>query len=432
MNENMLHNNDTHVVASSFGDGDSNSNSHQNVNDPNENNDDMNVTLSERFYRIIEEVEKNPDKAVKELKYIQEQVAHLSLLFSKNECYYVNEINTKSLLFIMVEHYLAISYVYVPTTPNEMIQRKHNLQLSCHLWIEFIRRIEQLEDDNNDNDSNDTSITLSKNEKKLYNELIEVTDSLFQQQSSTPTMMSPNIHNISRDEKISRYQRKKDVENELKKLRSYQDRRKRLNIIPTDEMDGYDEDELERIIIIRMIELCKVDCFNEWMNVLRELPMISQMVSMQQQHQQQASHRSIATSSSQQQQQTRSQNHGGGPPIQLTHITQNPFTGQVSIKKEEYKANVFRPSWNLPSMSLEELAEIEVRNALERDERQKQAEQLSKTQPKRYHDLCKDGNEDNVDLVDQSAYLDRRWDDWKDENPKGSGNKRGDVGDRNF
>jgi hypothetical protein len=40
--------------------------------------------------------------------------------------------------------------------------------------------------------------------------------------------------------------------------------------------------------------------------------------------------------------------------------------------------------------------------------------------------------EDDANLVDASAKLDRDWDDWKAENPKGSGNKMGDVGDRNF
>ena len=43
-----------------------------------------------------------------------------------------------------------------------------------------------------------------------------------------------------------------------------------------------------------------------------------------------------------------------------------------------------------------------------------------------------DGLEDDKDLVDASAKLDRDWDDWKDENPRGSGNKMGDRGDRNF
>ena len=83
-------------------------------------------------------------------------------------------------------------------------------------------------------------------------------------------------------------------------------------------------------------------------------------------------------------------------------------------------------------MSLEQLAEKEVREAIEREAKQKAAEDLAKAGPRRYDQLVKDGMEDNQELVDASAKLDREWDDWKDDNPRGSGNKMGDRGDRNF
>jgi hypothetical protein len=69
---------------------------------------------------------------------------------------------------------------------------------------------------------------------------------------------------------------------------------------------------------------------------------------------------------------------------------------------------------------------------MEREERQKSAEAEQANQPRRYEDLIRDGMEDNAELVEASAKLDRDWDDWKAENPTGSGNKRGNQGDRNF
>jgi hypothetical protein len=36
-----------------------------------------------------------------------------------------------------------------------------------------------------------------------------------------------------------------------------------------------------------------------------------------------------------------------------------------------------------------------------------------------------DGDEDSEDLVDEATYKDRSWDDWKDANPRGIGNKKG-------
>jgi immunoglobulin-binding protein 1 len=118
-------------------------------------------------------------------------------------------------------------------------------------------------------------------------------------------------------------------------------------------------------------------------------------------------------------------------PLKLTHITKDA-TGQLLIRKEEMQSQVFRPGWNQPTMSLQELGELEMQQAIERDERQKEAEETRKDDPRRYEQLVKDGMEDNHDLMDASAALDRQWDAFKDENPRGSGNKRGDVGDRNF
>ena len=106
--------------------------------------------------------------------------------------------------------------------------------------------------------------------------------------------------------------------------------------------------------------------------------------------------------------------------------------GQLLFRKEQVRAQVFRPGWNQPTMTLEELGEREVAEAMERSERQAVAEEAAKLALRRYNQLVRDGLEDDAELVEASAVLDRRWDDWKDANPRGGGNKMGDVGDRNF
>jgi hypothetical protein len=118
--------------------------------------------------------------------------------------------------------------------------------------------------------------------------------------------------------------------------------------------------------------------------------------------------------------------------LQLTHITKDALTGQLHVKKEEIRSKVFQPGWNQPTMSLEEFGEREYQAAIEREERQKKAETEQKNAPRRYEQLVKDGLEDDHDLVDASAKLDRDWDDWKDANPRGSGNKMANRGDKNF
>ena len=70
--------------------------------------------------------------------------------------------------------------------------------------------------------------------------------------------------------------------------------------------------------------------------------------------------------------------------------------------------------------------------AIARGESQKLAEEEAMLRPRRYEQLEKDGMEDDEGLVEASAELDRKWDDWKEENPRGSGNKMKERGDRNF
>ena len=139
-------------------------------------------------------------------------------------------------------------------------------------------------------------------------------------------------------------------------------------------------------------------------------------------------------------------------PMSMTQITQNPLTGELEYTKQtlsngqlksapsqstiphrqNIKEGIFKPSWNLPTMSLDELADKERSEAIQRSEQQKLAEEQAIYKPKRYDQLVKDGLEDVEELVEASAKLDREWDDWKEENPKGCGNKMSERGDRNF
>jgi hypothetical protein len=76
----------------------------------------------------------------------------------------------------------------------------------------------------------------------------------------------------------------------------------------------------------------------------------------------------------------------------------------------------------LPTMSLEEFADNEYNEAVARSERESNA---PVTAPKRYDQLVEAGEEDNESLTDDEAvYRDRNWDDWKDANPLGAGNKK--------
>lgn len=193
-------------------------------------------------------------------------------------------------------------------------------------------------------------------------------------------------------------------------------------------MDDFDEETLDRTVAMTNLLLNKAEALEEWASTIRELPMIERMVSAQEQKNNMELH-----SGRQQHQHSDGRQRPSAPAngIQVTHVTLDG-SNQLQFRKEEIKSQVFRPGWTQPTMTLEEFGDRERAKAIEREQKQKVAEANRGQGPRRYEQLLKDGQEDNADAVDASAALDRAWDDWKDENPRGSGNKRGDQGDRNF
>ncbi len=102
-------------------------------------------------------------------------------------------------------------------------------------------------------------------------------------------------------------------------------------------------------------------------------------------------------------------------PLVLTHIGKD-----LRVTRETIKADMFKPSWRQPTMTLEQLAEIEMREARDKDEREK-AFRAANPEILTAKQLHEQGLEDDLDHADRAAKKDRDWDDWKDDNPKGQG-----------
>lgn len=111
------------------------------------------------------------------------------------------------------------------------------------------------------------------------------------------------------------------------------------------------------------------------------------------------------------------------PGLEVTHFNLDPTSGMLSSRKENIKVGVFQPGHRLPTMTIEELADIEVAAALERQRKTEAMPASGRRENRRLEHLKMDGDEDDKDLADEAAAHDRAWDDWKDEHPKGSGNK---------
>jgi hypothetical protein len=374
----------------------------------------------------------DPGLAASLLEQLQEQVARLGVL-SSNES--LREVATSSIPLLTLEHYLAVALTQIPSGPVAAAptgssfhhaSRQARLFRACDLWTSFLRRLERIE-------------FLSSAEIQQVQELEDVLSSYLQKDTArddsglnkAPDCALPMPPPVNRDVKIARFRARQELVNKQRQLHSLRARRTRLGVADDEEMDGYDGGELARSLAVAALDVAKIDAFEELASAIRELPMLAMMIHHSQKQEARDSDsrhprgtHSAASATSRNQSASTS-------GLRVTQITKDAF-GQLQVKREEIRGGVFRPGWNQPTVSLDELAEREVREALERQKRHQAAEAQAALGPQRYEQLQRNGQEDDADLVDASADVDRKWDDWKDENPRGSGNKRGDIGDRNF
>lgn len=93
---------------------------------------------------------------------------------------------------------------------------------------------------------------------------------------------------------------------------------------------------------------------------------------------------------------------------------------QLILSRDTVKASVFGPGIAPPSMTLAEFGDLQ-RAEAERAASQAQSQEQPQG-PRRYKDLSEE-EKDDMALLDQATIEDRKWDDWKDNHQKGSGNK---------
>lgn len=92
--------------------------------------------------------------------------------------------------------------------------------------------------------------------------------------------------------------------------------------------------------------------------------------------------------------------------------------GNITTERGEIAAQVFQPSHRLPTMSIEEagMREMEIMNKWQENA----AEQLKEANSSWVTDGKRDATSDDESAEEKA----RAWDDWKDDNPRGAGNKK--------
>jgi len=378
------------------------------------------------------------EKSIDILTKLQTQLSRSGTL-SNNEV--LDDVATSSLEFIGVEYHLGRAFLMLPTyqlgnnnsnSASPSILRKTNITRATDYFHAYLKKVDQLD-------------LLNEATIKEYHTLLDMEDIDDDDAKSRPAPTTRMNQSQIREMKIQRFQRKRAASQKQAQFQSLLQRRSRLGLAQEEEMEGHDFESLSRTLYIETLRLYAEECLEEIQSCLGELEMLDMAIQMErgrmirQDPRMHSDPRNGAAAAA-----------GNGlsskQPLQMTQITQHPLTGELQLQtqqvmngqlkpimqRQEIANQVFRPGWNQPTMTLEELGERERADAIQRAEQQQVAEAEAKFRPRRYEQLVKDGMEDDEKLVEASAKLDRDWDEWKEENPRGSGNKMSERGDRNF
>jgi immunoglobulin-binding protein 1 len=398
------------------------------------------------------------EDAIALLSELRDRVSRDGLI-SDNEA--LDDVPTSALELLGAEYHLGRARLMLPAAattapdaaggPGPPLLRRRNVVLAIGHYLSFLRRLERL------GEGMLEDATLAECRRLLdLEEGEDGGDGDGDGERGVSSLSARTNPYESREAKIRRYKRRKAMENRRLRLQSQLQRRSRLGLPDEEALDGHDAESLTRTVHLETLRLHAETSLEEVHSSRREMEMldIAERMSTTGESAGTASARRMPPSSS-------SNADDGGPPdrrrpLQMTQITQNPTTGRLELttkrvaddgrllpaqfaprpttinRRDEISSGVFRPGWNLPTMTLEELGERELADAVRRAEEQRYAEADAMLRPRRYDQLERDGMEDDHGLVEASARLDREWDDWKDENPRGCGNKMGERGDRNF
>ncbi|CAH9123456.1 unnamed protein product [Cuscuta epithymum] len=273
----------------------------------------------------------------------------------------------------------------------------------------------------------------------------------------------PNGFADRRAKKIARFKRQKEAESKLLELKERKERRGRSTKasalstpVEAGEEDVLDEDGEEgREVWLATISLslCKaIDLLemlrkeDEMLSAIKEKQLeegqtpISQAILDERTMKAEAWHRSAAARSLY----TRPAN-----PITCATFAQDVIEGRANVsqvhehkhqplifgpaslvggnpttQRERMAAQVFQPHYRMPTMSIEEagLKEMEIMNKWQ-EKNVKLMEEANSAWYKenRTSKPVEEGEEEDEDAAEEKA---RAWDDWKDDNPRGAGNKK--------
>lgn len=362
-------------------------------------------------------------KGCEALEKCEEMVSKLGL-FSANET--KDDISTSNLKYLLVPFYLA--------ELTEKIAQDDRVQI----------------------------LKVSQAKLKEFISFCEAMELVPEEELETSTQGGPNSFADRRAKKIARFKRQRAAESKLLEIKERKERRGRSTKasalstpVDTGDEDVLDDDgEEEREAWLTTISLALCKAFDLLEMLKKEEEMLSAIKEKQLQEgdkevswailderakRTEAWHRDAAA---------RAQYTKPAPPITCATFAQDVLEGRATVsqvhehkhqpmifgpaslvggrltnEREIMAAQVFQPSYRLPTMSIEEagLREMEMMNKWQ----ERNAKLIEEANSSWHKESRKPGPSEEDDEDDDAAQEKARaWDDWKDDNPRGAGNKK--------
>eukprot|EP00957_Ditylum_brightwellii_P020924 1577755-Ditylum_brightwellii.AAC.1 len=94
-----------------------------------------------------------------------------------------------------------------------------------------------------------------------------------------------------RESKIQRFRLKKQTNEELQHLQALQDRRNRLGLDDGEDLDGYDDESLQRNLALKVLKCCALESLEEIYSCNKEMEMIDMAIEMEKRREEMERHR---------------------------------------------------------------------------------------------------------------------------------------------
>lgn len=344
----------------------------------------------------------NVGDLIKEFTLIQLIVDRLDL-FSDNES--LNEINVSYIQFINLDYYLGLlysDYLWNPKTgqapeASDPIEFKEmNITIAKSKLVRFIAQLDNYGE------------VLSKSQSSRVNSFKEIYNPTYDE------LVSYSNPALKRADKIENYKLEKELKGKLQILNDYYNQNSEKGEEEDDSMFERFDEEIVKAIYIDQLRLFSISAFNNLELLSMELQVLSNRPKQR-----------ITEIDPPKSKEEPSMENDYGYTSKLESLPfknkskisdliskqgkiLQPFT--ITSNKQDLKLKVFGTGQVLPSMSVEEYLDYELANG--------------KMMKEEVKDEKNDSDSDNSDEELEK----RQWDDWKDDNPKGSGNMKANLG----